>query len=78
MAERAKLKYKGVSYTDEQLLRIGNNVAMLWGAFCFGYRINRAEQKIYFECVEHGEKFLTTIDFDKMEDYMPKGGYRND
>ena len=78
MAERAKLKYKGASYTDDQLLKVANNVAMLWGAYCFGYKINRAEQKVYFECVEHGGKFLTAVDFDNLKDYMPKGGHHDD
>lgn len=50
----------------ENLLRIGNNVASTWGASCYKYKVSNKERKVIFECVEHGELFVTEIEFDNL------------
>lgn len=45
--------------TDEQLQRVGDEVASLWGACCTGWHYDN-NYNIIFECNEFGEEFETT------------------
>ena len=67
-SERTRINHNGIKYTNSDLMKIGNEVAALWGASCFGYRINRTDQAVIFECVEYGEFFVTRLTFDELEE----------
>lgn len=58
--------------TKEQLSRmnkIGSNVASLWGGECYSFEIDKKESKVTFSCIEHGERFTTTLAFDQLSEY---------
>lgn len=58
------------TYTKKDLLRIGNNVASMWGGSCYDVFIDETKDKeIMFECVEHGEFFVTSISFEDLKEY---------
>ena len=59
----------GISYDNRKLMKIGQEVASLWGASCTGYSINKKKKVIVFDCIEHGEEFVTEIDFIELKDY---------
>lgn len=61
----AKYDINGKTFNDLQIRNIGNNIASLWGAQCYNYRIDRANQKVVFECIEHGERFVTEQAFNE-------------
>lgn len=44
--------------THQQIMRVGNEVASVWGAVCVGYHYEGHD--IVFECNECGEEFDTT------------------
>ena len=48
---------------EKRLLEIGNEVASLWGGYCCELKINRRNKEVVFNCVEHGEKFATSLSF---------------
>jgi hypothetical protein len=52
----------------ERLLKIGNDVASLWGGSCHNFKINRKEKKVVFDCIEHGEKFATSLSFSEIKE----------
>lgn len=56
-------------YNQEDLIRIGNNVASLWGASCISVEHNKEEKEYIFDCVEHGERFITRLKEDSMGEY---------
>lgn len=66
MKERTRLKYNGFSYTDSQLHQIGNQVASLWGASCYDYKLDRKEEAVLFYCIEYGEKFIAKTCFSEL------------
>jgi len=51
----------------ERLLRIGNDIASLWGGSCYNVKINKKEKKVVFDCIEHGEKFITSLSFSEIK-----------
>ena len=51
----------------ERLLIIGNNVASLWGGSCYDFKINKKEKEVVFDCIEHGEKFATSLSFSEIK-----------
>ena len=52
----------------EHLLKIGNNIAALWGGSCYNFEINRKEKEVVFDCIEHGEKFTTSLSFTEIKE----------
>lgn len=64
---RATLRYNGESYSKEQLIAVGNDIAQLRGGFCVDAKVKRAESKVVFSCVENGEEILTSISFYELE-----------
>lgn len=70
MTERTVLKYDGFSFTDSHLHYIGNEIASLWGASCYGYKVDRKEQAILFHCIEFGERFITKANFNELKEYL--------
>ena len=52
----------------ERLSRIGNEVASLWGGSCYNFKINRKEKEVVFDCIEHGEKFATSLSFSEIKE----------
>lgn len=56
-------------YTIQQLEQIGDEVASCWGAECIGFTIKYNGDVIY-ECVEHGEFFITTIKVEDLSKYL--------
>lgn len=59
----------GKIYDDKKLMQIGNDVASLWGASCISYTIDKRKKEIVFECVEHGENFVTSLEFSELKEY---------
>lgn len=55
------------SYTDEELKKIGNNIASMWGGSCFKYEVTATE--VLFHCIEHGEEFATSCTFAELEEH---------
>lgn len=51
------------------LEKIGNNVASLWGGESYNFEIDEMNEKVIFLCIEHGEKFITNIDFSDLVNY---------
>lgn len=58
----AKRNYliEGTVYSDIKLKKIGAEVASLWGAECYDFRVKFDESTVYFFCIEHGEEFTTS------------------
>ena len=52
---------------NEKLLQIGNEIAQLWGGSCYGYEIDSANETVNFQCIEHGERFVTDISFEELK-----------
>ena len=63
------IEHKGHKYSDDTVMRIGNEVASLWGACCFDYKVNKKERTVIFYCNECGEEFGTSVSFDDLEKY---------
>jgi hypothetical protein len=51
----------------ERLQEIGNDLASLWGGSCYNFKINHKEKKVVFDCIEHGEKFATSLTFPEIK-----------
>lgn len=59
---------------DKELLKIGTEVASLWGAECISYTIDMKHKQVIFLCIEVGEKFTTTVSFQELKsEYNYKG-----
>jgi len=50
-----------------RLFEIGNEVASLWGGSCYNFKINRKSKEVVFDCIEHGEKFATSLSFSEIK-----------
>lgn len=53
---------------EKKLLEIGNDVASLWGASCYDFKINKAAQKVEFICIEAGEDFETDMSYEDIKE----------
>lgn len=54
--------------TEKQLLRIGNNVASSWGAYCES--VEKLQNGNYrFFCNEYGEHFYTDLEPAELAEY---------
>ena len=54
--------------TEKQLLRIGNNVASSWGAYCES--VEKLQNGNYrFFCNEYGEHFYTDLEPGELAEY---------
>lgn len=60
-------KIENKYYSRRKIISAGNNVATLWGATCDDFDIDYDAQIITFLCNEHGEQFVTSIDFKDLE-----------
>ena len=60
----------GIVYDDRKLMQVGNEVASLWGASCIKYSVDRKTKTVTFECVEHGEFFVTSVEFANLKEYL--------
>ncbi len=69
MNERARINYNGCRYTNKDLFGIGNQVASLWGASCYDFKVIHKEKEVWFFCSEHGEFFQTCVKFDELTEY---------
>ena len=63
---------KNPTLTNDKLLSIGNNVASLWGGSCYNVSYNKEDDNYIFECIEHGEKFLTILSPKEIEEELQK------
>ena len=52
---------------NERLYAIGNDVASLWGGSCYNFKVNQKEKEVVFNCIEHGEKFSTSLSFSEIK-----------
>lgn len=59
----------GKPYTSKGLLKIGNNVASLWGGNCFDFQVLDSVKEVVFTCSEAGEYFNTSIKYDDLVKY---------
>ena len=71
---RTALSHNNVSYTDEQLMRIGRSVAGIYGGECITVTIKQSEKVVRFDCVEHGERFCSDVSFDDLAEYLKDAG----
>ena len=66
-------KYLSVSatenYTREEIMRIGQEVASLWGGRCLSCDKDEKNKRVVFSCIEHGEHFTTTVDYNELKEY---------
>ena len=60
----------GIAYDREKLMMVGQEVASLWGASCIKYHVDKKNKVVMFECIEHGEEFVTSIEFSKLKEYL--------
>ena len=60
----------GVAYDRQKLMDVGQEVASLWGASCIKYHIDKKNKVVMFECIEHGEEFVTSIEFANLKEYL--------
>jgi hypothetical protein len=59
---------------NKELLKIGIEVASLWGAECYNYKVIKENKEIVFYCIEAGEKFTTSVSFEDLKsEYNYKG-----
>jgi len=68
--ENEMVIHNGVTYNANDLTRIGNNVASIWGGFCRNFTVDGQNQKVTFNCVEHGEEFASELDYDELHEYQ--------
>lgn len=54
---------KKVKIVSVDIMKIGNEVASLWGGQCFNYEIDSDNEKIILLCKEFDEEFVTSISF---------------
>ena len=52
----------------ERLHEVGKDLASLWGGYCESLTVKTEDKVVEFLCVEHGEKFITSLTFDELED----------
>lgn len=57
------------NYTREEIMRIGNEVASLWGAYCTNCHKDDSIRVVRFDCIEHGESFVTDVTYDELKEY---------
>lgn len=65
-----ELVVDGIVYDDRKLMKVGQEVASLWGASCIKYSVDRKTKTVTFECVEHGEFFVTSVEFANLKEYL--------
>lgn len=56
------------SFSQSQLIKVGTEIASMYGGRCLGYKIRG--NKVYFQCIEHGEKFETSLNYDEISEYL--------
>lgn len=49
------------------LMKIGNDIASLWGGSCYSFKVDAKNKKVKFYCIEHGDKFLTELTFEEIK-----------
>jgi hypothetical protein len=47
-------------WSRSAIMAVGNEIASLWGASCYGFRYDHPNKCVVFECIEHGEHFVTS------------------
>lgn len=50
-----------------KLSAIGEDVASIWGGTCKKVTINPDNKEVTFHCMEHGERFTTSMSYDEIE-----------
>lgn len=63
--KNTKYVINGKEFNDRQLRAEGSEIASLWGAECYGYKVDAENKKVTFDCIEHGEPFVTEKAFDE-------------
>jgi hypothetical protein len=61
------LTRNGKTYEYSDLMQIGHELASVWGGSC--YDVSVTSDEVVFDCIEHGELFIATLDFDELEEY---------
>ena len=69
MGSKIIVSANGKGYTDNMLRIIGDEVASIWGGSCYDYEIDQEAGDVIFYCMEHGEKFASTISFNQLSEY---------
>ncbi len=60
----------GVAYDKGALKKIGQEVASIWGASCVKYHIDKKNKVVIYDCIEHGEEFVTELKFSELKKYL--------
>lgn len=62
------IKGEKESFTTEELMNVGQEVASLWGAECYDF--SKEEDVYVFFCIEHGERFICRMTHEEiLENY---------
>ena len=51
-----------------KLLEVGEDVAMGQGAECYDLTVDFMKDEVTFQCIEHGERFVTILPFNDIEE----------
>lgn len=63
------LIYNDTKYTAQDLNRIGDNLALMWGGTCNGFAIDEQNKKVIFSCSKRSEGFFSELDYDELQEY---------
>lgn len=55
---------------QENIMKIGQNVASGWGAECYDFELDDKREIAIFHCIEWGERFITEIEYGRLSRYM--------
>ena len=62
--------HNGKTYTANDLTRIGNNLASVWGGACYSFTVDPENEKVIFDCIEHGEKFCSELSYAELQENL--------
>jgi hypothetical protein len=68
------VNHNDVDYTENDLYRIGDEVASIWGGNCRSFELDKKNKTVIFHCVENGEDFCSTLTYDELAKYKQNEG----
>ena len=57
---------KKVFISDEEIRKVGMEIASLWGGTYLSYEAKEEEKKIILNCIEFDEYFITEITYNEL------------
>lgn len=60
-------KANAAKVLHNELMKVGDEVASLWGGICFDVKVLKSAKKVQFLCKEHGDIFCTELSFDALK-----------